>query len=54
MDLSNYAAASGTYTIPVSIKVENAGDIGVTGTYHAQVTIREQAEEQPEADGAQP
>ena len=54
VDLSNYAAASGTYTIPVSIKVENAGDIGVTGTYHAQVTIREQAEEQPEADEAQP
>jgi YbbR domain-containing protein len=48
VDLANYAAASGTYTVPVGI-VENApGDIGVTGTYHVQVTIHEAGESNPD------
>lgn len=50
VDLSNYAAASGTYTIPAAVKVETSGDIGVTGTYQVQVTIREQAPDQPETE----
>ena len=50
VDLGNYAAASGTYTIPVKI-IENApGDIGVTGTYQVQVTIQEAGEDLPDAD----
>lgn len=50
VDLSNYAAASGTYTVPATVKVEASGDIGVTGTYQVQVTIREQSPEQPEQE----
>lgn len=49
VDLENYAAASGTYTVPVDI-VENApGDVGVLGTYHVQVTIREAGASNPDA-----
>ena len=48
VDLSNYAAASGTYTVPATVRVETSGDIGVTGTYHLQVTIHERSPEPPE------
>lgn len=50
VNLSNYAAASGTYTIPAAVSVETSGDIGVTGTYQVQVTIREQTSVQPETE----
>lgn len=50
VDLSNYAAASGTYTVPATVKVETSGDIGVTGTYHLQVTIHERSPEPPEPE----
>lgn len=50
VDLDNYAAASGTYTVPATVKVETSGDIGVTGSYQVQVTIREQAPVQPEPE----
>lgn len=40
-DLSNYSGASGTYTVPAEVRVRTAGDVGVSGTYHVQVTIRE-------------
>lgn len=40
-DLTDYASASGTYTVPASVSVKNAGDIGVLGKYQVQVTIRE-------------
>lgn len=49
-DLSDYAAASGVYTVPVHVDIVTAGDIGISGTYQVQVRIREQA---PEEQGAE-
>ena len=50
VDLENYAAASGTYTVPVKV-IENApGDIGVAGTYQVQVIIREAGESNPDTN----
>ena len=46
VDLTNYAAASGTYTVPATVVEAAPGDIGVTGTYQVQVTIRE-ADDEP-------
>ena len=47
-DLSDYSAASGTYTIPAAVTVA-IGDVGIIGEYQVQVTIREKdAEEPPE------
>lgn len=40
-DLSQYSAASGVYTVPVTVSVKGTGDIGVVGTYEVQVAIRE-------------
>lgn len=48
VDLLNYAAASGTYTVPAVIAEKAPGDIGIAGTYHVQVTIRETGVEPPE------
>ena len=45
VDLTNYAAASGTYTVPAAVVEMAPGDIGITGTYHVQVTIREEGDE---------
>ena len=42
-DLTDYASASGTYTVPATVSVKDAGDIGVLGKYQVQVTIREPA-----------
>lgn len=47
VDLSNYTAASGTYTMPVTILENAEGDIGISGSYHLQFTIRD-AEDVPE------
>lgn len=41
VDLANYAAASGTYTVPAVVVEKAPGDVGITGTYQVQVTIRE-------------
>lgn len=46
VDLSDYSAASGTYTIPAEVSVAK-GDIGISGAYQIQVTIREGTEEPP-------
>ena len=45
-DLSDYAGASGTYTVPAEVRIDTSGDVGVSGTYQVQVTI--QAQEEPE------
>jgi YbbR domain-containing protein len=50
VDMENYAAASGTYTVPVQIHENAPGDIGVTGTYQVQVTIREAGESHPDTN----
>lgn len=44
VDLSDYSAAAGTYTVPAEVTV-NKGDIGISGGYVVQITIREGAEE---------
>ena len=40
-DLSGFGAALGTYTVPATIENISDGDIGITGTYEVQVTIRD-------------
>lgn len=52
VDLSNYAAAFGTYTVPATVKVVTGGDVGVTGTYQVQVSIHDQipAHTEPEPE----
>lgn len=55
-DLSDYGAALGSYTIPATVRIESGGDIGVTGEYEVQVTIREPGdleEEQPPDEGGE-
>lgn len=47
VDLSDYSAASGTYTIPAEVTV-NKGDVGISGLYQIQATIREGTEAPPE------
>lgn len=46
VDLDDYSAASGTYTIPAEVTVTK-GDIGISGQYQIQATIREDAGEPP-------
>lgn len=53
VDLANYAAASGTYTVSATIVEKAPGDIGIAGTYQVQVTIRETGDEQPDAGSEQ-
>ncbi len=52
VDLDDYSAASGTYTIPAEVTVSK-GDVGISGLYQIQATIREGAEEPP-AEGEPP
>ena len=44
-DLSDYGSALGTYAIPAVVEIDSGGDIGVTGEYEIQVTIRELGDE---------
>ena len=50
-DLTDYASASGTYTVPATVSVKGGGDIGVLGKYQVQVTIREDAQEEEPSAG---
>jgi len=50
VDLTDYSAASGTYTVPAEVTVKK-GDIGISGEYQIQITIKEGAEEPPPEDG---
>lgn len=50
LDLSNYAAAVGTYTVPAVVKVNTDGDVGVAGTYQVQVSIHDQSPSHTEAE----
>lgn len=50
VDLSDFSAASGTYTVPAEVTAEK-GDIGISGEYQIQVSIKEGAgEPAPETD----
>ena len=55
-DLSDYAGASGTYTVAASVTLQNSGDVGVKGTYEVQVRIRDGETEtaEPETAGGEP
>lgn len=54
-DLSDYGSALGSYTIPATVEIDGSGDIGVTGEYEIQVTIRELGEEpEPSEEGEIP
>lgn len=56
VDLGDYSAASGTYTVPAEVAVRK-GDIGISGTYQVQVTIREgepPTEAEPSGEGQPP
>ena len=44
-DLSDYGSALGSYAIPAVVEIDSGGDIGVTGEYEIQVTIRELGDE---------
>lgn len=49
-DLSDYGSALGTYAIPAVVEIDSGGDIGVTGEYEIQVTIREPGDEPEPSD----
>ena len=53
VDLDDYSAASGTYTVPAEVTV-NKGDVGISGLYQIQVTIREGSEEPPPEEATNP
>ena len=40
-DLSDYGSALGTYTVPAKVELTTAGDVGISGSYEVQVTIRD-------------
>ena len=40
-DLSDYGSALGTYTVPAVVETSSGSDVGVSGTYEVQITIRE-------------
>lgn len=44
-DLSDYGSALGTYAVPAKVEINSSGDVGVTGEYEVQVTIREPGDE---------
>jgi hypothetical protein len=52
-DLSSYSSASGTYTVPAVVEIGSDHDVGVSGTYHVRVTIREQTAD-TDADTEEP
>lgn len=52
VDLSDYSAASGTYTVPAEVTVLK-GDVGISGEYQIQVSIKEGAGE-PSPEPAPP
>lgn len=52
VDLSELSSATGSYTVPAQVKV-NGVDVGVSGNYVVQVTIRENGT-QPDSDNPEP
>ena len=52
-DLSGLGSALGTYTVPATIVCDSDADIGITGTYEIQVTIRDPMEEIEEPDAGE-
>lgn len=56
VNLSDYGSALGSYAVPATVEISSGGDIGVTGEYEIQVTIREPGDEPevPEEEGQEP
>lgn len=52
VDLSELSSATGSFTVPAQVKV-NGVDVGVSGNYVVQVTIRENGT-QPDSDNPEP
>ena len=52
VDLSELSSATGSYTVPAQVKVSGV-DVGVSGNYVVQVTIRENGT-QPDSDNPEP
>lgn len=48
-DLRDVGSASGSYTVPVTVRVDTAGDVGVVGSYQIRITVSDQEppEEEP-------
>lgn len=44
VDLAELSSATGSYTVPAKVTV-NGGDVGVSGSYAVQVTIRDNSTE---------
>ena len=53
-DLSGYGSASGSYTVPARVESLSGKDLGVSGTYKVQVTIRDLGDEPEPEDPAEP
>ena len=51
--LSDYAAASGVYTVSAAVSIRNAGDVGVSGDYQVQVRIEDMAQETEGTENAE-
>ena len=47
-NLTNYASASGSYTVPATVTVNSPADVGISGTYQVQLTIRNLEEQVPD------
>jgi YbbR-like protein. len=43
-DLKDVSSASGSYTVPATVKISTDGDVGAVGTYQVQVKISDGAE----------
>lgn len=54
VNLSDYGSALGSYAVPATVEITSGGDIGVTGEYEIQVTIREPGTEpEPPEEGGE-
>lgn len=45
-DLRDVSSASGSYTVPVEVRVDTGGDVGVVGTYQIRITISDIVEDE--------
>ncbi|MCI2057159.1 MAG: CdaR family protein, partial [Oscillibacter sp.] len=42
-DLKDVSSASGSYTVPATIRIDSGGDVGVVGTYQVKVNISDES-----------
>ncbi len=46
VDLTDYAGAEGTYTIPATVQLRSGQDVGISGSYQIRVRITNESEEE--------